>query len=325
MNYLLAAKLRYYAENNSNNILKKVNSSISRSITTCRPELLCILDDMVSIEPCSYWNKDVFETTEKNLQNIVQKGNSIFINEEIFELFLAGYHAYMQITNVINDLSGVNDSPAMKNRQYRIPTYVSIVEGCLTNLYHFITLLINQTSEKDYASTYKLKPLCGILVKTGFDALTDAVNINIRNAINHGGIIFKEDGQVIDFHYTEGRRSVSCSLNVHAPYSENQVYMTFRRILWNAGISHGGTGKGPRIHDFRHSFAVKSLRKMIYNNDDIMAVMPLLSQYLGHKNIYATQNYLQFTADMFPYVTETIQNVLGDVVPGMEVYDEETY
>ena len=111
----------------------------------------------------------------------------------------------------------------------------------------------------------------------------------------------------------------------YAPYSENQVYMTFRRILWNAGISHGGTGKGPRIHDFRHSFAVKSLRKMIYNNDDIMAVMPLLSQYLGHKNIYATQNYLQFTADMFPYVTETIQNVLGDVVPGMEVYDEETY
>ena len=41
----------------------------------------------------------MFETTEKNLQNIVQKGNSIFINEEIFELFLAGYHAYMQITN----------------------------------------------------------------------------------------------------------------------------------------------------------------------------------------------------------------------------------
>lgn len=49
LNYLSAAKLRYYAENNSNNILKKVNSSISRSITTCRPELLCILDDMVSI------------------------------------------------------------------------------------------------------------------------------------------------------------------------------------------------------------------------------------------------------------------------------------
>lgn len=38
----------------------------------------------------------------------------------------------------------------------------------------------------------------------------------------------------------------------NAPYSQNQVYITFRRILWDAGISHGGRGKGPRIHDFRH-------------------------------------------------------------------------
>lgn len=73
LNYLLAAKLRDYVENNSNNILKKVNSSISRSITTCRPELLCILDDMVSIEPCSYWNKDVFEATEKYADNKCNK------------------------------------------------------------------------------------------------------------------------------------------------------------------------------------------------------------------------------------------------------------
>ena len=36
------------------------------------------------------------------------------------------------------------------------------------------------------------------------------------------------------------------------PYSHNQVYFTFRRILWDAGISYGGRGKGPRIHDFRH-------------------------------------------------------------------------
>ena len=111
----------------------------------------------------------------------------------------------------------------------------------------------------------------------------------------------------------------------YEPYSETQVYITFRKILWNAGISHGGSGKGPRIHDFRHSFAVKSLRKMVCNKEDIMAVIPLLSQYLGHKNIYATQSYLQFTADMFPYVTETVQTALGNVIPEMEEYDEETY
>ena len=122
----------------------------------------------------------------------------------------------MQVTNVINDLSGLNDSPAMKNRQFRIPTYVSIVEGCLTNLYRFIALIINQTTTKDYASTYKLNPLCEILNKNGFDKLTESVNINIRNAINHGGIVFEEDGQKIVFHYTENKRSVSSAFKQSA-------------------------------------------------------------------------------------------------------------
>lgn len=62
----------------------------------------------------------VFEQTEKELQNLIVQKPNIFIDDEIFELFLTGYNACMQVTNVINDLSGLNDSPAMKNRQYRI-------------------------------------------------------------------------------------------------------------------------------------------------------------------------------------------------------------
>ena len=97
-----------------------------------------------------------------------------------------------------------------------------------------------------------------------------------------------------------------------------------RTVLENSGVKlTGNFTKG--LHILRHTFAVKSLRKMVYNQEDIMAVVPLLSQYLGHKNIYATQRYLQFTADMFPYVTETVENALGGVIPGMEEYDEETH
>jgi len=31
------------------------------------------------------------------------------------------------------------------------------------------------------------------------------------------------------------------------------VYKNYRRFLWQAGISHGGWGKGPRLHDLRHN------------------------------------------------------------------------
>ena len=69
------------------------------------------------------------------------------------------------------------------------------------------------------------------------------------------------------------------------------------------------------FHDFRHSFAVKSLRKMIYNNDDIMSGYAALANILDHKNIYATKTICSLLADIVLYVTETVQNVLGGYCP----------
>ena len=46
-------------------------------------------------------------------------------------------------------------------------------------------------------------------------------------------------------------------------YSEATVYKIFRDVLRHAGISHLGRGKGPRIHDLRHTFAVNCLKKWV--------------------------------------------------------------
>jgi len=35
------------------------------------------------------------------------------------------------------------------------------------------------------------------------------------------------------------------------PMTIGNLYHNFRRFLWRARISHGGRGKGPRVHDFR--------------------------------------------------------------------------
>ena len=41
-------------------------------------------------------------------------------------------------------------------------------------------------------------------------------------------------------------------------YNTKTLYAVFRRFLWAAGISHGGRGKGPRLHDIRYP----NLKKM---------------------------------------------------------------
>lgn len=40
------------------------------------------------------------------------------------------------------------------------------------------------------------------------------------------------------------------------------IYEWFRKVLWEAGISHGGKRQGPRLHDLRHAFSVHSLMAM---------------------------------------------------------------
>lgn len=63
-------------------------------------------------------------------------------------------------------------------------------------------------------------------------------------------------------------------------YKESTIYKLFRGILWDAGISH--SGKGPRLHDIRHSFAVHCLNKWVLNEEDITNRLPYLSAFMGH-------------------------------------------
>lgn len=98
-------------------------------------------------------------------------------------------------------------------------------------------------------------------------------------------------------------------------YSEQVIYREFRKLLWRAGISHGGKGHGPRIHDFRHTFSVHCLRQWVLSGVDISAALPFLSAYLGHSNLQATQQYLRLTADIFPQITEALDMKFGDCIP----------
>lgn len=212
MDFLTYCKEKYYSVDKSEMVLLQAQEKINPDIKNITKEMLCIIYDVLNREPSCYWDKTVYQQTYNQLKNISSGlPAKINLNEEIMEHFLIGYNTYRQITDIINDLSNLNDSPEIKNRLYRIPTYISVVEGCLTNLFRVIILVLDQTTKKDFASNKKLNPICEILKSNGFELLVSDVNINIRNAINHGGIIFKENGNQIDFQYTEKGKSVITS------------------------------------------------------------------------------------------------------------------
>ncbi|AQS59611.1 tyrosine-type recombinase/integrase [Desulforamulus ferrireducens] len=108
------------------------------------------------------------------------------------------------------------------------------------------------------------------------------------------------------------------------PMTIQNVYHNFRRFLWRAGISHGGRGKGPRIHDFRHTFACHCLKRWVEQGKELSAYLPILKAYMGHDSFEETAYYLRMTADVFPDITIRLEGKYPDLIPGLEGDADET-
>lgn len=100
------------------------------------------------------------------------------------------------------------------------------------------------------------------------------------------------------------------------PYAVQTIYGYFRRFLTEAGITHGGRGQGPRLHDVRHTYSVHCLQQWISHGVDLTVALPYLSTYLGHTGLKSTQEYLRLTAELYPEVVSAVEQQWGWLIPG---------
>ncbi len=73
--------------------------------------------------------------------------------------------------------------------------------------------------------------------------------------------------------------------------------------------------KSKRLDFLRHTFAVHTLKAAIDRQVDIHAMLPVLSAYLGHASVAATEQYVRLTADAFPELQQTLDLTTGWVIP----------
>ncbi len=111
-----------------------------------------------------------------------------------------------------------------------------------------------------------------------------------------------------------------------SPMSGGPVYCWFRKILYKSNISYGGRDHGPRLHDLRHTFSVHSLVSMSESELDLYYALPLLSTFLGHQSLEATDKYVRLTAEMYPYLIKKTSDICSSVFPviNTNTRDEET-
>ena len=86
-----------------------------------------------------------------------------------------------------------------------------------------------------------------------------------------------------------------------------RVHSVFRTLLKSAGItpSHG---RWPRIHELRHTFAVRALESSPTGRQRIGQHMLALATYLGHVNINDTYWYLETTPELLHDIAVVAEN-----------------
>lgn len=75
------------------------------------------------------------------------------------------------------------------------------------------------------------------------------------------------------------------------------VQLTFRQLIDGAGIG-AGAPSAPRLHDLRHTFAVRTLLGWYRTGEDVQAKIPSLSTYLGHREPASTYWYLSAAPEL---------------------------
>jgi integrase/recombinase XerD len=85
------------------------------------------------------------------------------------------------------------------------------------------------------------------------------------------------------------------------------VRRTFYDLSRQIGLRGPSDHTGPRIHDFRHRFALNTLIQWYRAGEDIERRLPVLSTFLGHAHVADTYWYLSIHPELMGLATERLE------------------
>lgn len=91
-----------------------------------------------------------------------------------------------------------------------------------------------------------------------------------------------------------------------------QVHRTFYALSRRVGLRAVGASHGPRLHDFRHRFAVDVLTRWYREGEDAQRRLPVLSTYLGHVHVADTYWYLSAWPELMSQAMSRLERRRGE-------------
>ncbi|MGF6259726.1 integrase [Paraburkholderia youngii] len=95
------------------------------------------------------------------------------------------------------------------------------------------------------------------------------------------------------------------------PLGDRQAHRVFNRLRDSLGWVNRGAHAAPRLHDLRHTFAVRRLMLWYAQGTDIDQMMLALSTYMGHAEIFYTYWYLTAVPELMAVAGARFERFAG--------------
>jgi integrase len=194
-----------------------------------------------------------------------------------------------------------------------------------------IARLIQAASALDTAGTIRplmYSTLLGLLAATGM-RISEALALQLDD-VTADGLLVRETkfqkSRMLPLHATTQRaldkyiaaRHKLCAVDralllsvAGKPLPNNTVRNVFLQLLHRTGLRGAHSGRDPRIHDLRHTFAIRSLEQCQHDHAAVARHIVALSTYLGHAHVTDTYWYLQATPALMGQIAEASEAMLA--------------
>jgi len=99
----------------------------------------------------------------------------------------------------------------------------------------------------------------------------------------------------------------------HTRLEQSCVSRTFYKLSRWVGLRGPTDHHGPRLHDFRHAFAVRTVLRWYRQGVDVDPRMPVLSTYLGHGHVSDTYWYLSSVPELLRLAAARLDRSQGGI------------
>lgn len=278
----------------------------------------------------NYWyelNLENIEFNKDDVLNYAKRKDSESINYLRERLYILKHFSLFLVKQGYKNVY-VYDYPIKQNKYQYIPYIYTD-----NDFVNFINAINNsKLYEKDkYNTIFKLLYCTGLRLSEATHIkykdidlskrtimITNGKNCNIR-LISISKTMVKTLRTYLDKKFFNENDYIFSTKN-NSFISNFQLESIFRKINDSCKIGLNAVNK-PRIHDFRHGFAIKTLDNMYEKGYDYYMILPILCKYMGHADITHTEYYLRLTKYYHYKVIDKENSYINNIIPEV-TYDK---